>query len=152
MAKLTKAQQAKRDAEIISLKENIEERKAQLTKDAKYKPKTNQVIPILATNYNLNVMKPEQLATLLAIVTLTDANLASLGTKEENRTLGSFTIQDWIHDLKGAYNKQMKREKEKELEEDEKFLESLLSEDFQENEKAKKENNSFAALKAKLSK
>ena len=52
-----------------------------------------------------------------------------LGIYDGNIKISGFTIDNWIHDIRGRLDEIKRRETEKALKTDEKLLDSLLSED-----------------------
>ena len=53
----------------------------------------------------------------------------NLGIDIHSFTVSGFTVDKWIHDIQGRLDEIKRRETEKDLKADEKFLDSLLSED-----------------------
>ena len=122
-----------RDKEILLLKKEVADRKAALKVTDGFRNKTNLILPFFGQRHNLNVISAGELMILLAQLLCYPANLKSIGIDEEIE-LGGFSIDDWIHDLKGRYDLLLRRKKEDELHVFEQRLNDLLSDDFKKEE------------------
>ena len=137
MAKLTK-----RDKEILELKTKVETKQRELADLKVFRPKTNLVLPFGNNNINLNVLDSNGLLVVLSQVASILPNLAAVGITEAP-DLGSYSVEDWIHDIKGKYMLANVRKEETKLKKVEDKLNELLSEDV-------KKDRAFEELKSSI--
>lgn len=108
----------KSDQQILSLKKLIEEKKKQIHK-INTKPRTNLVHNILGVTYNFNTLTKDNLYLI--------AGLLKSVLPHYDFKIGTYNIQDVIFDAELMIQKVEIREKEKQLNELETKLHSLIS-------------------------
>lgn len=120
----------KNDTKIMKLKEQINEKKATLSKFTKHSPVTNLMLNFENQNINLNALEKDK-ATLL-LVKLNVLLISAKDLELENETkLSGFLISDWVTDLRGKLKELKNREERIMLDKMEKKLETMLSDEKQ---------------------
>ena len=118
----------KNDDRILELKKQIETKKKELaSKKKKFSPKTNCVIELDGIRHNLNVLQSDVLKLLL--IKLNSYVMSAKNLEIEVPEISGYSIELWISDIKNKLEYYEIKKKEKELGENEKLLEQLLSED-----------------------
>jgi hypothetical protein len=117
------------DKRIMDLKELVKEKKS-ILKDMKksFTPVTNCSIEMDAARYNLQVLTKEQLTTLLIKLNMYKMSGTDLNVLD-GYLISGFSIDSWIVDIKSKLEVISFREKENELLDLEKKLQTLLSTD-----------------------
>ena len=128
------AKKNKRDVIILDLKKGIESKKEALLKSKNFKPKTNLVLKMDLGTKNLNVLGSNELLETLATIGHIPMVLKSLGINEcPIIGNGKYTIDEWIHDIKGKYELSVIRQEEDKLKVMESKLDKLLSTTYKED-------------------
>jgi len=119
------------DEVILALKEDIKNKKDAL-KEFIFKPKTNLVLPLNGTKYNLNVVDKFSILLLTSQLMNVKETLAKLDIKDDIEIEG-FLIDDWIEDLKGKYILLKNKIELKKFADIEARLDKLISSDLKTN-------------------
>ena len=111
------------DTLILQLKQQISEKKSKLQKLNRFTPITNMSLELFGERHNLNVLG-------INVLLLLKATLTSIQQHSELPLIVSgFQISDWISDLQLKIRLLNKDAEQKKLDELEKQLRKLLSED-----------------------
>lgn len=119
------------DEVILALKDDINAKK-QALKAFVFKAKTNLVLPLNGTKYNLNVVDKFGLLLLTSQLINVKETIAKLEVKDEIEIEG-YPIEDWIDDLKGKYLVQKNKIELKKFADMEVRLDKLISSDLKTN-------------------
>jgi len=119
------------DEVILALKEDINGKK-QALKAFVFKAKTNLVLPLNGTKYNLNVVDKFGLLLLTSQLINVKETLAKLEIKDDIEIEG-YPIEDWIDDLKGKYIVLKNKIELKKFADIEARLDKLISSDLKTN-------------------
>jgi len=119
------------DEVILALKEDINGKK-QALKAFTFKAKTNLVLPLNGTKYNLNVVDKFGLLLLTSQLINVKETLAKLEIKDDIEIEG-YPIEDWIDDLKGKYIVLKNKIELKKFADMEVRLDKLISSDLKTN-------------------
>ena len=119
------------DEVILALKEDIKAKK-QALKGFVFKPKTNLVLPLNGTKYNLNVVDKFGLLLLTSQLINVKETLSKLDIKDDIEIEG-YPIEDWIDDLKGKYIVLKNKIELKKFADIEVRLDKLISSDLKTN-------------------
>lgn len=87
------------DKRILDLKATIEEKKKLLADSKPFKPVTNCRLTLEGREYNLHVMKKPDVLNALVKINALRMSAKDLGLETEYK-YGSFSLEDWITDLK----------------------------------------------------
>lgn len=113
------------DERIIKLKNQIEEKKAELSnEDVKFVPKTNCLLVLDDTTYNLHVHTSYQ---LLIKVNMMVMSAKDLGLDPDKFMISGYSISDWLDDIKNYIKADKYKEEKSKLDKLEKQLDNLLS-------------------------
>lgn len=118
----------KNDEVILGLKKEIEAKKALLAKNQKFTPVTNCNLEFEGRRYNIHVETKESLLLLIGRLASIKTG-AAVEMPDETITIGGFSIDQWIKDMKSKYailNVTLEEQRLKALE---KKLHDLLSTD-----------------------
>jgi hypothetical protein len=116
------------DEKIMELKAQIKEKKAKLKGKKKFTPITNCSIEIDGARYNLQVLSKEQLINLLVKLNTYRLSAIDLDLLDEY-VVSAYKIDEWITDIKSKLEVVSLREEESKLQELERKLHVLLSND-----------------------
>lgn len=113
------------DERIIKLKNQIEEKKAELSKqNDKLIPKTNCLLVLDDISYNLHVNTSHQ---LLVKVNMMVMSAKDLGLDPDKFMISGYSLTDWLDDIKNYIKVNTYKEEKKKLDKLEKQLDNLLS-------------------------
>ena len=119
----------KNDDRIMTLKKIIEKKRDELPKNStRFNPITNCLLVLDKVTYNLHVDDNKLLLLRLNMMVMS-ANDLNMDTSKI--MISGYSLDDWITDLKANIEVQQYKEKKKELDNLEKQLTNLLSDDKQ---------------------
>lgn len=116
------------DATILKLKEQIESKKKLISGATRFSPITNCMLTFNGERHNLNVLDKDAILLLIAQLNSLHKSLFEV-LPEETLMISSFTVIDWITDLKNKYTILNRRHEEDRLKRLETKLHNLLSTD-----------------------
>lgn len=119
----------KNDQVILQLRQKIEEKKAELKKAKKFSPTTNCNLVFEEQRYNLHTL--DIVSTTLLLVELNTYRMSAeeLDILPSTVMLGSYSLVDWINDLKDRRAHLNIKQEEDKLKKMETRLQDLLSAD-----------------------
>ena len=118
---------SKNDERILALKEKIDHKKEQISKNpVRFNPVTNCSIDFRGQRYNINALNEEQCVVML--VELKALSNAARELKVELNFSG-YSVEDWMEDLEAKISVLKAKSEERQLKVMEAQLEKLLSED-----------------------
>ena len=118
---------SKNDEKILILRKQIEEKKEQLKKLAKFNPVTNCSIELDSVRYNLNTLTNEQLILLLVKLNMYKLSVNDLKINDFN--ISGYKVDDWIEDIKSKLEILNQRNEQNKLKQLESKLTKMLSEE-----------------------
>jgi hypothetical protein len=116
------------DKKILSLKKQVEDKKKSLKATEKFCPITNCSIEIDGIRTNIQVLNKDQIITLMVKLNAYRLSAKDLGVLNEYN-ISSYSIDDWITDLKAKLMNIDRKNEEYRLKALESKLHSLLSND-----------------------
>ena len=117
----------KNDENIMKLKAQVDKKKKELSAmPSKVSPVTNCLLVLDKTTFNLHVESSEMLLIRLNAYAM---SAKELGFDADSVILSGYTLKQWMDDIRGFLQVQKYRDEKKKLNELEKKLDSLLSED-----------------------
>jgi len=128
------------DEKILSLKKQILEKKALLTKVARFAPITNCSVELQGEKYNINVLNKDQLILLMIELNLYNMSAKDLGLNTLD--ISGYSINDWMADIKSKLEVISYKEEESKL----KVMESKLDKLLSNEKKTELEIDEIAAL------
>ena len=130
----------KNDEKILELKKQIENKRQILKKqNVSYSPITNCLLVLDKVTYNLHV---ENLELMLIKVNMMVIAAKDAGLNPSEFIISGFSLNDWLEDIKGLLSVQRYKKENNKLNELEKQLTNLLTED----KKVELEIENLAAL------
>lgn len=130
----------KNDEKILELKKQIENKRQALNKqEFSYSPITNCLLVLDKVTYNLRV---ENLELMLIKVNMMVMAAKDAGLNPSEFIISGFSLNDWLEDIKGLLSVQRYKKENNKLNELEKQLTNLLTED----KKVELEIENLAAL------
>jgi hypothetical protein len=118
------------DQIVLALKKQLEDKKKELIDISTFKAKTNLVLTLFGSRYNLNVSSKDDIAVILGHLLTIKGTLLKSESQITEPKIEGFTLSDWIHDLKGKYAACEIKEKKNELEILQKKLDKLISKEL----------------------
>lgn len=119
----------KNDERIMELKFHIEKKKNELANQtSRFVPITNCLLTLDKVTYNLHVESSEGLLIKLNMMAM---SAKDLGLDTSKVMISGFSIDDWMEDVRNYLKAQNYKEEKKKLNNLEKQLTSLLSDDKQ---------------------
>lgn len=94
---------SKNDKLILTLKQEIEQKKNLLSKAQKFTPKTNCSLSIFGSSLNLHVANKEDLLRVIASVKSLELGLESC-LPGETLMIGGYSSEEWLEDLINKFN------------------------------------------------
>lgn len=116
------------DKRIMDLRTKIEKKKKEIGKKERFVPLTNLQVEMDGSRINLHVLNRTQAIALAVKLNALLASAKELGFEEEYKISG-FKVEDWVSDLQEIIRNHSKKEEQKKLDELEKQLRKLLSDD-----------------------
>lgn len=116
------------DKVILELKQKIEVKKSELKKTKKFTPVTNSSLELNGNRYNIQTLGKSDVITFLVTLNSLASSAEELGLLKEFK-LSGYNVMDWLSDLKSRLDILNVKDEEKKLNEMEKTLATLLSED-----------------------
>ena len=114
------------DSKIITLKNQISEKRKQIDKIKKFTPITNCSIEVDSIRSNIQVLAKEQLIALVVKLNSYMSSARELGLLDEY-TISGFKVEDWITDIKSKLDIVSRKDEERKLKDMEEKLDRLLS-------------------------
>ena len=114
------------DSKIITLKNQISEKRKQIDKIKKFIPITNCSIEVDGIRSNIQVLAKEQLIALVVKLNSYVTSAKELGLLDEY-TISGFKTEDWIVDIKSKLDIVSRKDEERKLKDMEEKLDRLLS-------------------------
>ena len=114
------------DSKIITLKNQISEKRRQIDKIKKFTPITNCSIEVDGIRSNIQVLAKEQLIALVVKLNSYMSSAKELGLLDEYAISG-YKIEDWIADIKSKLDIVSRKDEERKLKDMEEKLDRLLS-------------------------
>ena len=114
------------DSKIITLKNQISEKRKQIDKIKKFTPITNCSIEVDGIRSNIQVLAKEQLIALVVKLNSYVSSSKELGLLDEY-TISGFKAEDWIVDIKSKLDIVSRKDEERKLKDMEEKLDRLLS-------------------------
>lgn len=118
---------SKNDEKIIALKAQIEIKKEELKKIARFNPMTSCSIELDGVRYNLHTLDKKQLTSLLVKLNMYRISLEDLEIEEFD--ICGYNVTDWIEDIKNKLEVINQREEQNKLKQLESKLTKMLSEE-----------------------
>lgn len=116
----------KNDEQIIKLKELVDKKREEIKKIKKPTFETNLVLDLEGQKYNLNVLGAESLKMLKVRLNMYRLSMKDLSM---NIPISGYSVEQWLADISNKISCHEYKKHEKDLEETEKKLNALLSED-----------------------
>ena len=114
------------DSKIITLKNQISEKRKQIDKIKKFTPITNCSIEVDGIRSNIQVLVKEQLIALVIKLNSYVSSAKELGLLDEY-TISGYKAEDWITDIKSKLDIVSRKDEERKLKDMEEKLDRLLS-------------------------
>lgn len=119
----------KNDEKIITLKQQINEKKSKLKEVGRFTPITNCNLVLQNERYNLNVLWDTDLTTLLIQLNMYKMSAENLGLNLSEVYFSGYPLADWMTDISGRLTHLNTQRDEKALKALEDRLTQLLSEE-----------------------
>lgn len=114
------------DSKILTLKQQILEKRNKLDNMKKFTPTTNCSIEVDGTRHNINVLGKEQLLSLMVKLNSYRISAKDLNALDEY-TISGYKVEEWISDIKSKLEILSRKEEERKLKVMEDRLIQLLS-------------------------
>ena len=114
------------DSKIITLKNQISEKRKQIDKIKKFTPITNCSIEVDGIRSNIQVLVKEQLIALVVKLNSYVSSAKELDLLDEY-TISGYKAEDWIADIKSKLDIVSHKDEERKLKDMEEKLDRLLS-------------------------
>ena len=114
------------DSKIITLKNQISEKRRQIDKIKKFTPITNCSIEVDGIRSNIQVLAKDQLIALVVKLNSYLSSAKELGLLDEY-IISGYKAEDWIADIKSKLDIVSRKDEERKLKDMEEKLDRLLS-------------------------
>jgi hypothetical protein len=118
----------KNDERILLLKEQIQAKKDKLGKITRFTPVTNCSLELDGVRFNLNVLDQDKLIQLAVKINAYIMSAKDLGYTFK---IGTYTLEEWLTDIKAKLDILSKKDEEKSLTAMEAKLAKMLSDEKQ---------------------